>query len=427
MEQEKVSLLPMESSGGGAMIRPERWYEIHSRFKLKESKKLIARSLGISVQTVRRILRQQEPKGYERPKASESILEPYKDYIRQRLPSVGYCAQAIYEELLEKQYRGGYDTVKLFVRPLREEATREATVRFETPPGKQSQVDWGECWTLLGEKRMKVHLFVMTLGYSRRMFSRATLDERLPTLLRCHEEAFDYFGGFTHEIVYDNPKTVILSRDFAGRQIKWNPIFWDFAGYYGFKTWAHRPYRAQTKGKVESGIKYVKRFLRGKSFESLEHLNQSLMNWITTFADQRIHGTTHRRPIEMFDQEKDLLSSHQGKGSYRVQERVVRHVAKDCLVTFETNRYSVPHRFVGKPVEVQAWNDRVLIFYQDQLIVSHLRLEGKYQNQILKDHYVGIFYREDLPSVSLLHFNYGPLVEVRDLSVYEDLLRGGVL
>ena len=175
----------------------------------------------------------------------------------------------------------------------------------------------------------------------------------------------------------------------------------------------------------------MKRFLRGKAFESLEHLNQSLSNWIAKVADNRIHGTTHRKPINMFAEEQDLLISHKGKAAYRIQERAVRHVSRDCMVTFETNRYSVPRRFVGKQVEVQTYHDRVLVYHQDQLIVSHPRCQGKYRNQINKEHYFGIFYGEDLPSVSMLHFDYGPLtqqeVQVRDLAFYQELLDGGAL
>lgn len=417
--------------GGNPMVNQEVWHEIHSRFKLKESKKSIARSTGLSVQTIRKILNQPAPKPYNRSKKSKGVLLSYEDYIHRRLPAVGYSAQSIFEELQEQGYTGSYETVKLFVRPLREKAHIQATVRFETPPGKQGQVDWGQCWTHLADKLIRIHLFVMTLSYSRRIFSEGTWDEKLPALLRCHEDAFDFFGGHPHELVYDNAKTVVLSRDFEGRQVNWNPTFWDFATYYGFRPWAHRPYRAQTKGKVESGVKYVKRFLRGKSFASLDHLNESLINWIVKVADQRIHGTTHRKPIEMFDEELDLLLSHSGKPRYQLQQRAIRHVARDCMVTFETNRYSVPFRFVGERVEVQAWQDRILIFHQDMLIVSHPRCEGKYGQQIDKEHYHGIFYREDVPSISLLHFDHGPLikeeVEVRDLKFYERLLEGGAL
>jgi hypothetical protein len=122
---------------------------------------------------------------------------------------------------------------------------------------------------------------------------------------------------------------------------------------------------------VESGVKYVKRFLRGKSFESSVHLNQALSQWIAQVADQRIHGTTHRKPIELFQKEKDLLICHSGKPAFTIQQHAIRHVARDCMVSFEANRYSVPARFVGKQVEVQCTNDRVLVFNDDKLIVSH--------------------------------------------------------
>jgi len=240
-------MLPILISGGETMVNGDLWHEIHSRFKLKEAKRSIARSLGISVQTVRKVLSQEAPRRYKRRSRGKTILTPFLEYIRQRLAAVGYCARSIFEELLERGYRGGYDTVKRYIHPLRQEAQVEATVRFETPPGRQAQVDWGHCWTVLGSRRVKIHLFVMTLGYSRRMFAKGVNDEKLPTFIACHEEAFDHFGGLTHEIVYDNTKTAVLSRDFEGRRIHWNPTFWDFCRHYGFRALAHRPYRAQTK------------------------------------------------------------------------------------------------------------------------------------------------------------------------------------
>lgn len=283
---------------------------------------------------------------------------------------------------------------------------------------------------MLGGHRAKVHLFVMTLGYSRRMYATATTNERLPVFLRCHEEAFEHFGGVPHEILYDNSRTVVLSRDFEGRHVQWNQTFWDFCRYYGFRPWAHRPYRAQTKGKVESGIKYVKRFLRGKSFESVGHLNTSLIHWIDTVADQRSHGTTHRRPIDMFAEERGLLLAHTGRPPYVVQERPVRQVAKDCLVTFQTNRYSVPFLYAGKEVNVQSLRDHILIYHDDALIARHRRCEGTFQSQITQEHYAGLRHRQQQCLVSVLTAQ--PLcpmedVEVRDLAFYESLLQGGVL
>jgi transposase len=244
MNQKERKILPIIDSGGESMVNGDLWHEIHSRFKLQESKKSIALTLGISVQTVRKILRQEKPVPYQRREKTPTIIVPYEDYIRQRLAAVGYCTQSIFEELQERGYTGSYDQVKRYVRPLREEAKAEATSRFETPPGKQGQVDWGQCWTVIGGKHSKAHLFVMTLGYSRKFFSKGTNNEKLSTFINCHREAFDHFGGLPHEVVYDNAKSVVVSRDFEGRHIQWNPTFWDFSQYYGFRPWAHRPYRA---------------------------------------------------------------------------------------------------------------------------------------------------------------------------------------
>ena len=177
------------------MIKGDLWHEIHSRFKLKETKKAIARSLGLDVRTVRKILGQKGPQPYKRLVSGETVLSPWQDFIRQRLAAVGYCARSIFEEVQGMGYSGGYDTIKRFVRPLRKEAILETTVRFETPPGRQGQVDWGQCWTILAGKRTKIHPFVVILGYSRRMYAAAMPDEKLPNFIQSHIEAFDHFGG----------------------------------------------------------------------------------------------------------------------------------------------------------------------------------------------------------------------------------------
>jgi transposase len=403
------------------MIKADLWHEIHSRWKLKETKEAIARAVSLDVRTVRRVLRQEAPRAYERVRRGSPLLAGFEDRIRRRVAAVGYCAQAIYEELRAQGYHGGYDVVRRFVSPLREEATVEATMRFETPPGRQGQADWGQCWTIISGKRMKVHLFILTLGCSRKMYAVATTDEKMPAFLRSHEEAFKFLGGVPHEIVYDNLKSVVLGRDFEGSRFEWNPVFWDFSRYYDFRPNPHRPYRPQTKGKVESGVKYVKRFLRGKEFQSLDDLNSQLLDWIINVADERVHGTTHRRPADMFLEEKDLLLSTKGRPAYVLEERAVRHVSRDCLVAFETNRYSVPFRLAGKRVEVLTDGEMIKIYHGGELISSHPRIEGSYQASVDKSHYWGL-YKHAKPSPPPAEE-----VEVRDLAVYQSLLEGGAL
>lgn len=403
------------------MVKADLWHEIHSRFSLKETKKSIARTIGISVQTVRKILRQKQPESYTRQKQESELLGPFQEYIRQRLAAVGYCAQAIFEEIHVRGYRGSYPTVKRFVSPLRKEAEIEATVRFETPPGRQGQADWGQCWTITEGKRVKVHLFVLTLGFSRRMYAVATVDEKMPAFLRSHEEAFVFLGGVPREIVYDNLKSVVLGRDFEGSRFEWNPIFWDFSRYYGFRPAPHRPYRPQTKGKVESGVKYVKRFLRGKEFTSLDDLNAQLAVWIVDVADQRVHGTTHRKPAEMFLEEKDLLLSVANRRAYVIEERSTRYVPKDCLVAFQANRYSVPYRLAGQRVEVLTDGEMIKIYHAGELVSCHARIEGAHRSSVDQSHYWGLI-KAAKPAATPVDD-----VEVRDLAVYEQLAAGEML
>jgi transposase len=165
MRSERVFLLPIEGSGGKDMIKADVLHEIHPRFKFRETKKEIARALGLDVRTIRKLLRQEAPQPYERELKGNRLLAGSEERIKRRVAAVGYCAMSIYEELRADGFRGGYDVVRRFVGPLREEATVEATMRFETPPGQQGQADWGQCWTMIAGRRARVHLFVKIIQF----------------------------------------------------------------------------------------------------------------------------------------------------------------------------------------------------------------------------------------------------------------------
>ena len=149
-------------------------------------------------------------------------------------------------------------------------------MRFETGPGEQAQVDWGSTWIYLGEQRVRVHIFTMVLGYSRRLFAQAYRSEGLDALLDGHAAAFAHFGGRTATILYDNPRTIVTSKEESTGQVVWNATFKDRMDFYGVAVRLCRYYRAQTKGKVESAVKYIKRNgLAGKRFRDLEELKWS--------------------------------------------------------------------------------------------------------------------------------------------------------
>jgi hypothetical protein len=300
-----------------------------------------------------------------------------------------------------------------------------ATIRFETGPGEQAQVDYGQLWVWLGTQVEKVHLFVFTLGYSRRLYARGYRNERLATLLDGHERAFRWFGGVTLNCLYDNPRNLVLGRH--ENKVLWHPQFEDFARYYGFTPRACQPYRARTKGKVENGVKYVKRnALAGRRFTSWEELNNWLEHWSVEVADVRIHGTTYERPTDRFAREQ--LTPLGRRPSYRYERVQTRQVANDALVSVGAARYSVPVEYVGKNVSVEERAAYYEIFHHGRLIARHLKVA---RHSVVMDptHYAGLLRTaggkplESPPRFDPYFGGFGEVM-VRDLKLYEVLSEG---
>jgi transposase len=284
------------------LISMEEWVDIVALHRQGLSIKAICRQLGVGRNTVRRALRREGPPQYVRA-ATPSKLDPYKDYLLARLAEFPeLSAAALCEEIRAQGYGGGISILKEFTRPYRRKR-REPVVRFETPPGRQAQVDWAELGRHeLGGERLALHLFVMVLGFSRALYAEAVTGEDLETFLACHARAFAYFGGMPAEVLYDNAKVVVLER--SARGPRYNPGLLDFAGRYGFAPRLCRPYRAKTKGKVERSIGYLRdRFFCGRRFSSLEDLNGQLLAWLDGTANRREHATTGERPIDRLARE----------------------------------------------------------------------------------------------------------------------------
>ena len=364
--------------------------QLHDRigemFRSGRKKKEIARLLGVDIKTVRKITKGESWEPYVRTTKREGVLDPWKEWVTKRSPEVGYNVRVLFRELGEQGYRGSYDTVKHFVKPLRTpSSSRDMTVRFETRPGEQAQVDWGSSQVWLGEERVRVRFFVMTLGYSRRMFVKAYPNERLGALLLAHEEAFGFFGGVTEEILYDNPKTMVIKRE-SGTVVL-HGVFEDFARHWGYQPRFCRPYRPQTKGKVENGIKYVKRnFLAGRRFRDRTHLNEELARWNQEVADLRIHGTTGARPIDRFREER--LVPCPTVPPYLSGLPGTRTVSRDGWVHWKGHRYSVPLSWGPITVRAQEEEGRVVIQSPDQGEVRHALLVGDAgQSRLVADHH----------------------------------------
>jgi len=243
--------------------------DVKQLFNQGHSRRAIARLTGYSRNTVDKLLLQPAPLPF-RPPPRASQLDPYKPYLRQRYQEYPLSAVRLLEEIRPMGYPDGLCVLRRFLVGLRaqRQAQNKATVRFETPPGQQAQVDWayGGTFPDASGQPVKVYFFLMVLGFSRMLYVQFTPSMALPQLLACHQAAFAFFGGWPKELLYDNMAQVKLP---GGPGAPWNPLFLDFAHHYGFIPHTCRVRRPRTKGKVERMVDYVKdNFLMGRAFAS---------------------------------------------------------------------------------------------------------------------------------------------------------------
>jgi transposase len=393
----------------------------------------ISRLTGYDRKTISRYLL--APAGrpvYKTRPSAATNLEPFKAYLKERLKAGVWNAQVLFRELRERDYGGGYSTLTEWLRPQRKEGLVVAVRRFETPPGKQAQVDWGHLGSLseAGSERA-MWGFTITLGYSRMMMAEAATDQRLGTLLRMHESAFRQWGAVPEEILYDRMKTVWTGIDERG-EIIWNAIFLDFARYWGFTPRLCRPYRPQTKGKIESGVKYVRRNflcgLLGREPDSLGDLNAELRCWVAEVANRRVHGTTHEQVLLRFDEDLFSMQPIDRRPPYPYMDDEQRKVARDAYVSWQGSRYSVPWLFAGKEVWVRGLDGRVEVRHGAERIAVHDRAMRRHLVVTHSQHHAGIPLGIKQSGKTLIHIvQSAPMVERRPLSVYDSVAVGGAL
>ena len=261
-------------------------------------------------------------------------MDPYKQIVDEWLEEAPYSALRILEKLREMGFDGGYSIVKAYVSSRKMDLNEKATVRFETMPGKQGQMDWGffeDHLVYEDGKWKKLYCFLMILGYSRMRYIEFVTDMSTNTLIRCHQNAFRYFGGYLEEILYDNMKQVVIKRLLKQEDSTLNRQFEDFAGFYGFKPILCRPYRGQTKGKVERTVQFVRdNFMVGIRYNSLTDLNGQALAWCNK-VNGKVHATTNEIPFERPKKEglNPLTREH------IINKINLRRVQKDCLDNYE--------------------------------------------------------------------------------------------
>jgi transposase len=399
----------------------------------------IARQTGCDRKTVRKYLDSTEVPRYGPRKPGDAPpreprwakLGAFHAYLDHRMDEGVWSATVLFRELKERGYDGGYTRVKDYVRPKRKDARALAVRRYETPPGKQAQVDWAQIGTYEEDgKRRKVYAFAFTLGYSRALFADTATSQSLPVFLRLHEAAFDALGGVPEEILYDWMKTVAFGVDERG-EVRWNPKFTDFAGHWGFCPKLCHPYRPQTKGKIESGVGYIRKsFLTGREVTDTSDAKRQLQAWVFGVANRRLHGTTHRIVEEAWQEEKPHLQPLAGRPPFPYVQEEERKVGRDAFVSYHANRLSVPWSLAGCLVMVREVNGRIEVVKDGVTVATHPACDKKHQVLIRPEHHAGMPYAKEAESANkpMLRFvKEAQEVEVRALSVYEDLLSmGGV-
>ncbi len=399
------------------------------------SRRHIARHLGISRDTVKKYI--ENPQACEERNAGpkrRSLLDPYAAHIDAWLSEdSGYSAAWIYERLCTLGFTGSYDIVRRRVKAQKEKKNRIAYMRFETEPGFQAQVDFGEFQVERSDGEIdKYFLFAMILGYSRLQYGEFVRHCDLPTFLDCHMRAFDYFGGVTAELLYDRMKNVYIG-NVAGKS-KFNDTLTGFALHYGFKPAVAPAYAAWVKGKIERPYSFIREgFWRGYGFTTLERANRDLLAWLRG-KEERIHGTTHEVVRERFCREEPLLSPLPRK-PFDTSWRVCRKVHKDCTVRFEGNSYVAPHTLVGKQVVLRVKDETLRIFADDRLVTTYVTPTDK--GRLVQDPRFYAALRRDSEmnrrkygnsrpgkgraklTISPVKPRYDLDVEVRPLSVYE--------
>ena len=298
------------------MLSKEGIMEIKVLARQGRSIRDIAREMQVSRNTVRRYLRDEAAAELRRSPARPHKLDPFRQYLAERVRAAHPTwlpATVLLAEIAEQGYTGGLSRLRAYLRSLRTVKPAEPLVRFETPAGHQMQCDW----VVFRRGKLPLSAFVATLGYSRASYVEFVTDERLDTLLACHEHAFEFFGGVPREGLYDNMKTVVLERDAYGPgEHRFQPAFLDFAGHCGFVPKLCRPYRAKTKGKVERFNGYLRRsfynplaskLAQDRLLLDVDTANAKVRTWLRDVANARLHGTTLKVPRDQLLIEQKAL------------------------------------------------------------------------------------------------------------------------
>lgn len=364
-------------------------------FNDKRSTRSIARTLGINRETVRRVIRRRQVREQIICGPRQSILDPYKVEIEELLKGDTTCtAGAIFNRLRTHGYMGSISLLRSYIGMKRREIVRprQAFLRLEFAEGQCAQVDWGEFGCVFNDG-IKYHCFAMVLAFSRLIYIEFTRTEKFEDFIRCHENAFKFFGGVPRECWYDNLGSAVTER--VGSLIKFNARFMAYMSHHSIRPHACNVARGNEKGRVEDLIKYIRmNFWPARSFKDFNDLNQQAWAWQNEVANQREHRTTRKIPRLIFESVEKPALMGLNPHKYDTDEILSRVVPSDFHILYETNRYSVPWTLCGITVTVRTDGAWVRVYYDSQMVTRHERSYFKNKVFTFDDHQKGLLDRK---------------------------------
>ena len=339
------------------------------------SQRQISRLTHTHRKTVRKVIKRykKDKKEYPVPYTRGSTIEMWHADIVELL-STKLSVVRILEELRLRGFESSYQALSAYIR--KHNIKENSCIRLHTEAGKEAQVDFGDIGKRYDSsgKLRKAYVFNMRLSYSRLDYYEIVFDQKVATWIQCHINGFNFFGGVARVIKLDNLKSGVIDANF------YEPVFQKeykrMADHYGCLLSPCRPYQPQEKGKVESGIKYVKNnFFAGRKFVSNQEMNHQLDKWATR-ANDRIHGTTKTKPSELFASSEMPSLIKLPNTNFDMSSWHHRKVAKDCHITLDNNYYSTPNKYVGQEVTVSLSSSLVKVFANDNPIATHARAKG---------------------------------------------------
>ena len=348
------------------------------RMGLKVNFSSLGKTMGCDPRTAKKYFSGQTSSS--RKKAVKiSKLSDFTAIIEDKVDTCSATAMAIYEFIKTKGYEGKYGLVKKYIRNHKKTQFKKATMRFETTPGLQGQVDWKEKKKMISKhgEIFEINIFLYILGYSRFKYMELTFDRKQETLLKCMDHAFAYSNGIPKEILFDNMSTVVDQHQTHVGHVIYNAKFKQFSKDYGFEPIACRPYRPQTKGKVEALAKLTNRLdVYNYEFENekdLEHIVKTVNQNINHEISQAINDTPINR-LKKEQEHLDPIPSRHIRDSYFTRQRKYS-VSKESMITYKGNKYSVPTYYIGKQVEIQLFPNEIQIYYNTDQIATHILTE----------------------------------------------------